>query len=64
MTRKYDFSAKVIIDCCQNLYEKYKIITYPRSDCRYLPEALWHEKEKICAIISHNFPELTTSIQK
>lgn len=30
-------SAKQVLDACQNLYEKYQLITYPRSDCRYLP---------------------------
>jgi DNA topoisomerase-3 len=27
-----------VLDVCQALYEKHKLITYPRSDCRYLPK--------------------------
>lgn len=36
--RLYKLSAKTVLDCCQRLYETHKLITYPRSDCRYLPE--------------------------
>lgn len=35
--RRYKLSAKVVLDICQALYERHKLITYPRSDCRYLP---------------------------
>ncbi|WDE05910.1 DNA topoisomerase III [Thalassomonas viridans] len=34
----YSMNAKLVLDICQSLYEKHKLITYPRSDCRYLPE--------------------------
>jgi DNA topoisomerase-3 len=27
-----------VLDICQKLYETHKLITYPRSDSRYLPE--------------------------
>ncbi len=30
-------NAKLVLDTCQQLYEKHKLITYPRSDCKYLP---------------------------
>ncbi|WP_448546430.1 DNA topoisomerase III [Thalassotalea fusca] len=30
-------NAKLVLDVCQSLYEKHQLITYPRSDCRYLP---------------------------
>ncbi|WP_280549177.1 DNA topoisomerase III [Halomonas sp. 11-S5] len=36
--RRYGLSAKVTLDICQRLYERHQLITYPRSDCRYLPE--------------------------
>ena len=36
--RRYGISAKVVLDTCQALYERHQLITYPRSDCRYLPE--------------------------
>ncbi|MFP4262159.1 MAG: DNA topoisomerase III [Halomonas sp.] len=36
--RRYGLSAKAVLDTCQALYERHRLITYPRSDCRYLPE--------------------------
>lgn len=35
--RRYKLSAKTVLDAAQALYERHKITTYPRSDCRYLP---------------------------
>jgi DNA topoisomerase-3 len=32
------FSAKRTLQIAQQLYERYKVITYPRTDSRYLPE--------------------------
>ncbi|MBB3191055.1 DNA topoisomerase III [Halomonas cerina] len=39
--RRYGLSAKAVLDICQRLYERHRLITYPRSDCRYLPEEHW-----------------------
>ncbi|MBJ3813946.1 DNA topoisomerase III [Shimwellia pseudoproteus] len=36
--RKFGLSAQNVLDICQKLYETHKLITYPRSDSRYLPE--------------------------
>lgn len=36
--RRFGLSAQMVLDICQRLYEQHKLITYPRSDCRYLPE--------------------------
>ncbi|WP_419307010.1 DNA topoisomerase III [Chromohalobacter israelensis] len=36
--RRYKLPAKRVLDICQTLYERHQLITYPRSDCRYLPE--------------------------
>ncbi len=36
--RRFGLSAKAVLDTCQALYERHQLITYPRSDCRYLPE--------------------------
>jgi DNA topoisomerase III len=36
--RRHGLSAKAVLDTCQALYERHQLITYPRSDCRYLPE--------------------------
>ena len=34
--RKYGYSAAKVLSIAQNLYEKHKLITYPRTDSRYL----------------------------
>ncbi len=36
--KQFSMNAKLVLDVCQSLYEKHKLITYPRSDCRYLPK--------------------------
>ena len=35
---RFGFSAKRTLQIAQALYEKYKALTYPRTDSRYLPE--------------------------
>ncbi|EGT5711441.1 DNA topoisomerase III [Cronobacter dublinensis subsp. dublinensis] len=37
-SKRFNLSAQTVLDICQKLYETHKLITYPRSDCRYLPE--------------------------
>lgn len=34
--RRYGFSAKQTLNAMQRLYEEYKLLTYPRTDSRYL----------------------------
>lgn len=34
----FGFSAKMTLGTLQSLYEKHKLLTYPRTDSRYLPE--------------------------
>ncbi len=35
---RFGFSAKRTLQIAQQLYERFKVITYPRTDSRYLPE--------------------------
>lgn len=48
--KKYDFSPKVVLDTVQQLYEK-KFVSYPRSDCNYIPEAQFEDAKKIFDIL-------------
>ena len=43
---RFGLSAQQVLDTCQSLYEK-KITTYPRTDCRYLPEEQLADAPKI-----------------
>ncbi len=36
--KKHGYSAQETLDFAQNLYEKHKVITYPRTDSRYLSD--------------------------
>ncbi len=35
---RFGFSAKTTLSIAQELYERYKVLTYPRTDSRHLPE--------------------------
>ena len=48
---KLSMSAKLVLDTAQSLYEK-KLTTYPRSDCRYLPEEQFDAAKMILANLS------------
>lgn len=37
--KKWGYTAQQVLDIAQSLYEKHKAISYPRTDCRYLPES-------------------------
>ncbi|WP_017430535.1 DNA topoisomerase III [Vreelandella jeotgali] len=47
--RRYGLSARAVLDTCQALYERHRLITYPRSDCRYLPKAHLAEAQRTLA---------------
>ena len=48
---KLSMGAKLVLDTAQSLYEK-KLTTYPRSDCRYLPEEQFDAAKMILANLS------------
>jgi DNA topoisomerase-3 len=52
--RLYRLSAQHVLDICQRLYEQHKLITYPRSDCRYLPAAHHGEARSVIDAIGRN----------
>ncbi|QLB18843.1 DNA topoisomerase III [Mannheimia granulomatis] len=54
---KYGLSAQTVLDICQKLYETHKLITYPRSDNRYLPNEHFNDRFKVMAAIAHHLPE-------
>ena len=52
--KQFGFSAKVVLDVCQTLYERHKVITYPRSDNRYLPKGHFFQAKSVISAISKN----------
>jgi DNA topoisomerase-3 len=47
-------SPKKTLDVAQSLYEKHQVLTYPRSDCRYLPIDHWGEGGVVRDAIVHS----------
>ena len=62
MAKRNSLSAQEVLDICQSLYEKHKLITYPRSDCRFLPEDHLKQIQGVKSAIESNCPELQTAI--
>ncbi|MDP2506427.1 DNA topoisomerase III [Oceanobacter sp. 3_MG-2023] len=61
--KAFGLSAKHVLDGCQSLYEKYQLITYPRSDCRYLPMDHYSRREAVIQAIGQHQPELASVVQ-
>ena len=57
--KQFSMNAKLVLDVCQSLYEKHKLITYPRSDCRYLPKDQHSQASTIIAHITESNSPLT-----
>ena len=52
--KRYHLPAQRVLDIAQALYERHKVITYPRSDSRYLPNEHHKEAASVVAAISAN----------
>lgn len=52
--KRFGMSAIQVLDICQNLYERHKLITYPRSDSRYLPKDHFTQAPGVVAAIGNN----------
>ncbi|MBR9869237.1 MAG: DNA topoisomerase III [Oceanospirillales bacterium] len=66
--KRFGMSAKAVLDTCQSLYERHKLLTYPRSDCRYLPEGHYAQAADVVNAITGNqhklamfLPQIDTS---
>ena len=51
-SKKLGLGAQETLDIAQSLYETYKLITYPRSDCGYLPLSQHSEAPAILAALA------------
>jgi len=59
--RLFRMGAKDVLDTAQNLYERHQLITYPRSDCRYLPEGHFDQRQGVIEAIRRVTPELAAA---
>ncbi|MCP4326346.1 MAG: DNA topoisomerase III [Psychromonas sp.] len=60
--KRYSFSAQQVLDACQALYERHKLITYPRSDSRYLPKNHHSQAKVVVQAISNNESSLKDAV--
>ena len=61
--KRFGLSAKQVLDTCQTLYERHKLLTYPRSDSRYLPKQHFFEAPKVLDAIKDNSEQLSGAIR-
>lgn len=62
---RYGFSAKQTLNLMQRLYEEHKILTYPRTDSRYISSDLVPSlKDRLRAVSNGEYSAITTDIIK
>jgi DNA topoisomerase-3 len=57
-SKSFGLSAQQVLDICQGLYERHKLITYPRSDSRYLPLSHFGQAKDVHSAILTNSQHL------
>ncbi|MCP4446425.1 MAG: DNA topoisomerase III [Myxococcales bacterium] len=60
-SKRYGMTAANVLSACQGLYEKHKAITYPRSDCRHLPQEHHSEAPEVIRAIATTAPALANA---
>lgn len=61
--KRFNFSAKETLNIMQSLYETHKILTYPRTDSRYLSDDIVPTlKERLQAIAIENYEPFAQAI--
>lgn len=63
---RFGFSAKNTLGLAQALYEKHKVLTYPRTDSRYLPEDYLPTVKETLDVLSenNNYQQFSSTIVK
>ena len=62
--KQFSMNAKLVLDVCQSLYEKHKLITYPRSDCRYLPMEHFKQAPQIINMLANSNSRYASAAKK
>ncbi|MFT6433325.1 MAG: DNA topoisomerase-3 [Candidatus Azotimanducaceae bacterium] len=62
--KRFGMSAKAVLDTCQSLYERHKLLTYPRSDSRYLPVEHLKERGTVLDAIKNNSAALSSAVSE
>jgi DNA topoisomerase-3 len=62
--RRLGLGPKQVLDACQALYETHRLLSYPRSDCAYLPEGHHDQATTVLAAVATNLPSLVAAVGK
>ena len=63
-SRKLGLGVQEVLNIAQALYETHKATTYPRSDCRYLPESMFNEVPAVFDALLKTDPALQPAFGK
>jgi len=55
MAAKMGHSPEDVLKAAQSLYEKHKLLSYPRTECQYAPESEWLHASDVIRAIAGNF---------
>lgn len=56
-SKRWGYGAEDVLKAAQSLYEA-KLVTYPRTDCEYLPESQHADARAVLAAMKTTFPQL------
>lgn len=60
----YGYGAEDVLKTCQALYETRRLISYPRSDCGWLPSSQFSDASGILDAIAKTAPVLATAVSR
>lgn len=60
--KRYGYKAAQTLEIMQGLYETHKLLTYPRTDNRYLSDEHYYQTGDIAAAVTATMPELAEAV--
>ena len=63
-SRRFGYRAEDVLRACQSLYETHKLISYPRTDCPYLPQSQHRDAPQVLSALAKVNPDMGASIAK
>lgn len=57
LSRTHKYSAAQTLEVAQSLYENHKLTTYPRTDCRFLPQSMFGDRQSVLKAVADMFPK-------
>ncbi|MEW8701940.1 MAG: DNA topoisomerase III [Candidatus Thiodiazotropha sp.] len=61
--RRFGLGAQEVLDMVQSLYETHKTVTYPRTDCPYLPESMLQDVHTVLEALCQSDPGFTAVVE-